>query len=423
MPNVEWANIQDSHKQQVLEDMTEFFEQEATTYNSFKTNFDEDEITENGVRIPFWNRRPGGHTGWTPSNSDFNLPVPPQSNSMWAFPLGYALPVIMNGTVIRGFQRRKQDKIQSYREFMAIYTETATKRINQMCHGDGSGSLAFSASTLSSTGPGQTLNCTTTPAATPGQTKGAVRLEEGHTYNAINTATGAIRGTFTVTTTGKSSCVINLLSGTISSGDPLTDVNSYNRYWRGFWHLIGNSSRVLQGLNTANFLDLMDSVVDLNGQLLTPAAFRSIKSSLQTRNNRADAENSLLAWGTFGQYTVLLKQGYNLRFYVNGNDGKVSGVATEYEDGDTEFVRDADGDEDRCALGQAEAFGMFEEMPFGMYDLDNQEWRMLLGINGSGSDNYQQAIGIRACLVKKKTRKTAGIIRASIQGVETQVNS
>jgi hypothetical protein len=48
---------------------------------------------------------------------------------------------------------------------------------------------------------------------------------------------------------------------------------------------------------------------------------------------------------------------------------------------------------------------------------------MLLGVNGTGSDNYQQAIGCRNALVKMKTRKTAGIIRASITGVETQVNT
>ncbi len=422
MPAVAFENITDAHKQHVVDDMVEFFEQNAPTYNSFKNNFDQDEITEKGVKIPFWSRRPGGHTGYLPSNSDFNAAVSPQSNAMWAFPVGYALPTVMQGTVMRSFKRRQGDQIQSFRQLMELYTETATKRINMMCHGDGSGALAFSASTIGATGPA-TLNCTTTPAATPGQTKGAVRLEEGHSYNAINPATGAIRGTFFVVTPGKSSAAINVTNGTIASGDPIVDVNSFNRWFRGLWHLIGNSARVLQGLNTANFPDLNDPIVDLNGQVLTPAAFRSVKSSLQTRNNSEDAENSLLCWGTFGQYTVLCKQGYNLRFYVNGNNGVVTGVANEYQDGDTVFVRDADADEDRQALAQAEALKIYEEMPFGLYDLDNQEWRMQLGVNGTGSDNYQQAMGLRSCLAKMKTRKTAGIIRASITGVETQVNS
>ncbi len=420
MPNVEYANIQDSHKQNVREDMTEFFENNAPTYNAFKKYLDYEEITEKGVRIPFWVRRPGGHTGFVPSASDFNPAVPPQSGSMWGFPVGYAMPVVMNGAVIRSFQRRKQDAIQSFREFMGLYTETATKRINQMCHGDGSGALAFSASAIGATGV-TSCNFTTTAAATPGQTKGAYRLEEGHSYHAMNPATGAIRGTFTVTIPGKSSATINVTSGTIASGDPIVDLNSYLRWWRGLWHLIGASSRVLQGLNTANFQDLNDPIVDLNGQTLTPAAFRSVKSSLQTRNNKEDAENSLLCFGTFGQYTVLCKQGYNLRFYVNGNNGVVTGVANEYQDGDTVFVRDADGDEDRLALTQAEAFAMYEEMPFGLYDLDNQEWRMLLGVNNTGSDNYQQAMGCRSAMVKVKTRKCAGIIRAALAGVETQV--
>jgi hypothetical protein len=422
MPNTAFENIGDAHKQQVAEDMTEFFENNAPTYNVFQDKFEEDEITEKGVRIPFWSRRPGGHTGFLPSNSDFNPAVPPQSNSMWGFPVGYALPTVMNGVVIRSFQKRKTEALTTFRGLMELYTETATKRLNQMCHGDGSGALAFSASAIGGTGV-TSCNFTTTAAATPGQTKGAVRLEEGHSYNAINPATGAIRGTFTVNITGKSSATINVTSGTIAVSDPIVDLNSYNRYFRGLWHLIGNTSRVLQGLNTANFSDLNDPIVDLNGQLLTPAAFRSVKTSLQTRNNKEDAENSLFSIGTFGQYTVLCKQGYNLRFYVNGNNGVVTGVASEYQDGDTVFVRDADGDEDRNALMQAEALKMYKEMEFGLYDLDNQEWRMLLGVNGTGSDNYQQAMGCRNCLVKMKTRKTAGIIRASLTGVETQVNT
>jgi hypothetical protein len=248
-------------------------------------------------------------------------------------------------------------------------------------------------------------------------------LEEGHSYHAINPATGAVRGTFTVVTPGKTSAAINVTAGTIAVNDPIVDLNSYNRWFRGLWHLIGNTSRVLQGLNTANFSDLNDPIVDLNGQVLTPAAFRSVKSSLQTRNNKEDAENSLLCFGTFGQYSVLCKQGYNLRFYVNGNNGVVTGVASEYQDGDTMFVRDADAEEDKQALAQAEAMKIYEEMPFGLYDLDNQEWRMQLGVNGTGSDNYQQAMGMRSCLAKMKTRKTAGIIRASITGVECQANT
>lgn len=423
MANVLFENVTDGHRQQVREDMTEFFENNAPTYNNLKKYVGEEDISEKGVRIPFWNRRPGGHTAWIPSSSDFNVPVPPQAGSMWGFPLGYALPVIMAGTVIRGYQKQKQNSIQTFREFMGLYTETATKRINQMMHGDGSGALAYSASTIGSTGI-SSCNFTTTPASTPGQTKGATRLEEGHSYNAINTATGAIRGTFTVTVTGKSSATINVTSGTISSGDPVVDINSYGRWWRGIWWLIGNSSRVLQGLNTANFSDLNDPIVDLNGQTYTPNAFKSVKASLQTRNNEEAAENGLYSVGTFGSHATLTKQGYNLRFYVNpGAKSTVSGVAATYEDGDTIFIRDSDADEDRTAFFRAEALQRYEEMPFGLYDLDNQEWRMLLGVNGAGSDNYQQAMGCRCTIVKVKTRQTAGIIRQMITNQETQVNS
>src|SRR5207237_6559858 len=132
--------------------------------------------------------------------------------------------------------------------------------------GDGSGALAFSSSSLS-VGASQTMNCTTAAAATPGQTKGSRRLERRLSYDAINTSTGAVRGNITVVTEGTTSCVVNVNWGSVSSGDPIVDVGSYNRMIRGLGHLVSNASRVLQGLNTATFIDLNSPVLDLNGTL------------------------------------------------------------------------------------------------------------------------------------------------------------
>lgn len=427
MANVDFSNITDIKREQVDTMVRQYFENNAPGYNAFRKATETYELTEKGFRIPMWVEKPGGHTAFLPSASDFNTAKSPQSQSMYVFPTHYALPMIWQGNTLRALQRDKVNNVQGFLDVLKLYPETATKRIEMMFYGDGSGALAYSSSTIGSTGPGQTLNCTTAAAATPGQTKGARRLELNQVYNAINASTGAIRGTFTVTTTGASSCVINLTSGTISSGDPIVDANSYNRYMRGLGWLISDQSRVLQGLSTATFTDLNAPNVDLNGATLTPATFENVKSSLNTRNNMETAENGLMCFITFGQHSVLRKQGYGLGLYMR--DGKnpsaeaVNGVAKLYQDGDTTFVRTKDMDEDRGYLVKSDCMRMFEEMAFGEYNFDQQSWRMLLGSNNSGSDNYQRAIGIAANAGILYPRGTAFFKRASITGVVTEVSA
>ena len=417
-----FENVSDAYQQKLANDMQYWYENNTPTYQALDRYFPQEPITEKGVRIPFVARRPGGHGGWLPSNSSFNAATPPRTDSMYAFPVGYAMPAVLGGSLITALRQGDTQAKMTFAQYMEQYTQAATKRFNQMINGDGSGVLGYAGSTHASTGSA-TLTCDTTPVAAIGHTKGGVRFEEGHTYQAINASTNAIRGTFTVTTPGTSSCVINITSGSITSGDPIVDPNSWQRWYRGLWHLIGNTSRIIQGKNTTSNPQLNDPIVDLAGQYLNPAAFRSVKSALQVRNNDVMAENNLFCNMTPGQYTVLLKQGYNLRFYVNGNNGKVTGVANTYEDGDTLVVRDADAEEDKIAFWMKEGgLKKYVERDLQMADLDGQQFRMLFGANNTGSDDYQTAWVARIAMVKEKTRQCAGIIRASVTGVETQAS-
>lgn len=427
MANADFTNIGDLKREDVDPRVRSYFENRAPGYNSFKKSTQTHELTDKGYRVAMWVARPGGHTAFLPSSSDFNAAVAPQTQSMYIFPTHYALPMVWQGNAIRALTRDTKDNIggQSFMTTLEQYTEAATKRIEMMFYGDGTGALAYSSSTISSTGSA-TLNCTTAAAATPGQTKGARRLESnGASYNAINTTTGAIRGTFTVTTMGASSCTINVTSGTISSGDPITDVNSYNRWFRGLGWLISDQNRTLQGLSTSSYPDLNAPVIDLAGAVLTPAALNNIKTTLQTRNNDEVAPNSMSCYITPGQFGVLLKQGYSLGWYDRGGDGgdTVKGVASKYQDGDTTFIRAADMDEDRFYLVKNDAVAAFEEMPFGEYNFDQQSWRMVLGSNQTGSDNYQRAIGLCAQIGVFYPRALAFGKRASTSGVVTQVTA
>jgi hypothetical protein len=420
MSDTQFNNMGDFYRQTVGESF-QFFENNAPGYNAFKKFSDRKFLTEKGFRIPGQSERPGGHTFFVPSASDFNAAKSPQSISQYVFPTGYALPIMQNGALIRAFQAGSPDALLSWRELMAVYTEAATKRIEEMFYGDGSGALAFSSSTLSGTGSGQTMNCTTTAAATAGQTKGAIRLEPNQTYQAINTSTAAVRGTFTVTTAGTSSCVVNVTSGSVTSGDPIVDVGAYNKVMRGLAWLISDQNRTIQGLSSSTFPDLNSPFVDLNGALLTPSAIENMKASLNVRNNDKSAGKNLILFITEGQESNLRKQGYGMRHYMGA--APVEGISQDYKDGDSTIINPADLDEDRVYGVRADKMKMFEEMAFGPYNLDGQERRMVPGANNTGSDVYYQAVGLRGNPGIISTRACAGVKRASLTGVVTQVSA
>lgn len=400
-----------------VEDNT-WFENKAPGYTAFKKAVDLEPIGPKGYRIPAITGRPGGHTGYLPANSSFNPAIGAESQSMHVYPTYYALPMVFQGAMIRGL-RNAPEKLYDFNKVLKAYMDAATKRMEYLIYGDGSGALAFSTSTLA-VGNNQTMNCTTTAAATHGQTKGATRLEHRHSYHAINTATGLPRGEILVVTEGTTSCVVNVIWGAVNSGDPLTDPNSYNRMMRGLAHLVSRTSRVLQGVNTANFRDLNSPEVDLNGTLLTPLDFNTAKAYLQTRSNEESVENKLLAFMTFGMYANLRAQGWNM---INQTAEATVGIAPKFVDGDTVFIRTADMDDDRVYLIHPDAFKMFEEMPLGPLDLDGQEWRMLFGNNGTGSDDWQRALAMAANPGITTPKTSVLIKRALLTGQVTSVNA
>ncbi|HWT01195.1 MAG TPA: hypothetical protein VN256_13180 [Pyrinomonadaceae bacterium] len=395
------------------------FEMKSPGYNAIKKATRTEPITQKGYRLPHWYQMPGGVGGFVPTDSSFNPYVPPSSRSMYVFPTYMAQPIVMDGAAIRMLKSGSEQNITNLDQAINLHYDVFTKRINHMIYGDGSGTLAVAGGAVSTLGTGQTLTGTTAAATTPGQTKGTVRLMKSHYYDAINPSTGAVRGTFYVETPGASSCTIYLLSGTISSGDYITDPNSYNRMPRGLGHLISNASRILQTLNTANDTNLNSPGVDLNGTLATPVTFDRAKVALQTRANEQGAENGLLCFCTFNFYALLKRQGWNLT--TQGTD-TTTGIARRYQDGDTTFILDADMDEDRAYLVAKDALVMFEEMEMGDFRLDGQEWRMLLGNHGTGSDSWQRAFGIAYNMGLVDPKSSAFIKRALISSSDTQVS-
>lgn len=399
---------------QQFNEYPEWFEEETPMYSSLKKNVGEVPFTFKGYQMPYISRRPGGHTSYTPQASSFNQVVPGQSQSMFVYPTRYALPMVFEDALLHMIGKggpAGDMALLSYNQLLDSYMRAAAKRLEIFMAGNGSGALAYSASSLASTGSGQTLTCTTTAAATAGQTKGALYLEEGHTYQSINVSTEAVRGSFTVETPGTSSCVVNVTSGSIVSGDRVVDVGGNQRAPRGMAHLISGADRLLQALNTANFRDLNAPEIDLVGDICTPVTFDQVKTMLQYRNNKETAENQLMCWTTPGQYSNLKQQGWNLTIQ---STTVTTGIAKKYSDGDTMFVLAADMDEDRFYLFRTAALRMFEEQKLGPINLDGLELRMLMGDNGTGSANWQRAIGCVFNPGVNDVKATALIKRAAI---------
>ncbi len=392
----------------------QLFELKAPGYNAIKKYVPTEQITQKGFALPHWKGMPGGVGGFTPQDSSFNLYVPPSSRKMYVYPTYMAQPIVMDGSAIRMLKSGGEQKAQDLGDAINLHYDVFTKRINHMVYGDGTGTLAVASGAVSTLGTGQTLSGTTA-----GQTKGTTRLRLNHYYDAINPSTGAVRGTFRVEAEGAASCTIYLLSGTISSGDYITDPNSYNRMPRGLAHVISNASRILQTLNTANDSNLNSAGIDLAGALPTPSTIDRAKVALQMRSNDQSAENGLLAFCTPNFYALLRRQGWNLT--TQGAD-VTRGIARKYQDGDTTWILDADMDEDRCYFADADSLRMFEEMELGDFDLDKQEWRMLLGNNGTGSDSWQRAFGIAYNLGNLMPNRSAFVKRALLTGSDTQVS-
>lgn len=423
MGAVLFSQITDLKRQAVEKDVRFFYENNDPGMRAFGKAVDKPKLTEKGYRLPDYSRRPTGMTWFTPDNSDFNAANGPQTVSMWLYPTMSAWPIIWAGSTIESMENDTEDNVQSYDQVMIQYTDTFRKRMNQYFYGTGNGALAYSASTITSLGT-QTLTGTTTAATTPGQTKGTMWLWEQETYQAINASAGTVRGTFIVTAAGASSCTINLLSGTITSGDPIVIQGSYQLAERGLGWLISDQNRVLQGLDTSVYTDLNNPVVDLAGALLTPAAIENAKALLQTRNNVVTAKNDLTAFITAGQYSTIRKQGYNLGYYLRENAASetMKGVQGDYTDGDTRFIVDADMDEDRVYFCKTTDFKIYEMKPFGEYRRDGLDTRMLLGANQTGSDNWQKALGWKGNPATLSARGSAFIKRAQL-GFATQITA
>ncbi len=362
-------------------------------------------ITEEGMRIPFQTAEDGGDTYFTYADSSFRPYIPAEYDAMRVYPARFAKSLQFTGEMLRILRNglATEGQVGS----MAAKTEESAKSsrkiLNRHFHGDGTGTLSISQSAIGATGVATLAGMyITSGTSAHTSTKGTSWLKKNEIYQAINPATDAVRGVFTVLTPGKRTCSINVTSGTIASGDLIVLFSSYKKVPVGIRLLANFNNRVMQNFNTANAADMNTPVIDNGGNPISPAAFSAAKTLVQVFNNDAMQDRGRLIIMTPGHNSTLVNQAFQYRSYTNprGNE-TVYGVPSKYvdADGDIHFL-DADAPDDQIRILDANSYHVAESMPWGVYDDDGQEFRMLFGTYNAGSDEWMKAIGWQGQLYK-----------------------
>lgn len=417
-----FANADPLYIQDVDNRVQTIKEENARGFNTFRNNVQKSKHGEKGIKLNYKNLLNGGHSTPTATRPDWNEPVTQEYLSSYVYPVRYRLPMIVDWAIIRDFKINKTNASANVlRDTLMNTTEAALKRLNRAFYGTGDGALAYSTSALTVLGS-QTMNGDTTPAASPGHTKGTSWLRKNNFYHAINTSTGLPRGIIRVDVEGKTSCTVTLISGTVSSGDPLVDLNTYQGYFRGLGFLISNTARTIQAINTTDNPDFNSFGIDLAGAPLTFATIEDLMTGLQIRNNDGKKSGKVF-FLPIGQSSVLRKSAQNLRVY---NDGAnvIKGIAEDVDFGNNlNVILDADLDDDRGYAAAYDEFGMLEDFPLNDIDDDGQEWRMILGANNSGSERRQRGIGWDGNLYRRGNAMSSAFFkRASVTNVLTQAS-
>lgn len=418
-----FAGAEPAYIQDVQKRMNRVQEKNAPGWNTFRGNVEKTKHGEKGLKLNYENLTSGGHSTPTATRPDWNEPVAEENFAGYVYPVRYRLPMIFDWALIRDFQINKSNaSADMLRQRLVNKKVAALKRLNRNFYGDGSGYVSYSTSTITTLGSA-TMNGDTTPSTSPGHTKGTSWHRKNNWYQSINTSTGLPRGLYQVTAEGKASCTINLVSGTISSGDPQVDVNTYNGYFRGLAHLISNVNRTVQAINTADNPWFNSYGIDLAGAPLTFGAIEDLWTGLQIRNNDGEGKTGKVVFMPIGQQSVLRKSAQNLRVY-NDTSNVVKGIAEDLDFGkNMSVISDSDMDDDRVYAAAYDEFGMLEDYPLDDMSADGQTWRMLMGGNNSGSERYQRAIGWDGNFFRKgNAMGSAFIYRASVTGVLTQAS-
>jgi hypothetical protein len=407
MPTLGFDQIANLGKEEVIRSFDYIGETEAPLFKYFYGR-GKKTLREQGIRMPMIVVEPGGHTLYAQGSSDFRAPIPMDSDSARVYPVNYSLAHQVNGASLRAMRSADEGQLLKWTTNVGMLTKVSKKRLNIYMHGDGIGTLAVCGSIITGNGS-TTLTCLTlaTSGAGDRETKGAILLKKGHTYATVNASTGALRHTFTVTTPSKTAPTVTVANFTSNSasGDPIVDIGGTSgtaTVWKkapqGIRSLAA-ATGVVQNIDRSSYFEWKTPRVNGQDLPITPYVFATAKTYVDIAANNVGEATGRLIVMTAGQHTMLRIQQFGYRHY-DGNEN-VRGVAGKYidQDGDT-MLFDGDAAEDRVYILDGNSYYLGEEKPFGIFDEDSLEMRMLAGVNSVGSDSFALAIGWGGNLIK-----------------------
>jgi len=345
---------------------------------------------------------------------------------MWVVPQMYSISMVIDYLLMvdAGGDRgpKKANAMFNIQEIVKQTVDAAAQHQEFFACGDGTGALAYSSASLTVVGAGQTLTCDTSADATPGHTKGAVRLKQNQYYQSFDTTTGLPEGTILVTSSNnKTQATVTLLSGVVTSGNPICDVGGYMAAPMGVSGCIDDNNRIFQGRDTSVDTVLNCPSIDLNGTKFTVSDREKVKTQLVVLNIDKGARAGLTNLVTPGLMSDLRVQGYG--FHRTGGDEPVVDIAGGYKDADgTRILEMSNWEEDRSSFFKGDALEKGTEFAFGDIQPDNLQWRNLPGVNLTGSRNYYRMWGTSWTIGLNKPLAVSTVKRASSTNIVRQVD-
>jgi len=337
---------------QLRKTIIKYQSQMAVTKNSYKSGRgaagEQGQLA--GLEIPIQEGLVHGETALDPYNggTSFERMYAPTTNKMYVGLTFTGFTVefehfhekdAMNGNLPWGQSKLRDDALKTYMQHHNYY------RL-----GSGNGALGVVSSVS-----GATVTFTNDGTAR-GRSKGSLRLAVSPfttagkriLYQSYNTSTDALGATFYITAKTSATTATTVITdgGTITAGEVVVKYGHYKKVPYGHAYHFSSTARLYQGISTsASTTAFLNSrAVDGGAALVNPTTMDTLKGSLQTRANDVDARKKRICHLTIGNYKTLASFGYALRDY-NAEKGQADttyGHPNNYEDEDTEFIQDAD---------------------------------------------------------------------------------
>lgn len=410
MANMTVAAANVALKQLVASELVQQYEDETNVSMLIKRAEDVEFLPGKGFRIGAKFNPPTGHVRGGEGLA-FRASGLWKLADMYVHSVQYGFPGEITGRMIRNF-KSASSLVKGMSDWMAHYKAAMMKDKERGVFVDNNATRAFVSSTT-----GLTITMTTAAAATPNQTKGAVWLDLGESYDVISSA-GVNRGSFTVTQDDPVTITVNAVPSGTTGGDRIVHTSSYLNHETGLPAIINNDTGVIQMLSRATNPKAKSIVLDLNGASITVATITKAKALAKARRGTKSKE-PVLAVMPVGQKEILLRLGHNLVQY-NPNDKEFGTKFDSFAVGATVAHEAVDCCEDRIYFPDLEMLRWYPEKEPGPYDDDGNLLRMKVA-SGNGSDAYYLAWGWAGNYGSKRFDCHILIKRAAIGDAATQV--